>query len=76
MEYTVTAPLVAFVTVAAGVGKTTRPQYVHEHQSVPREGCDMLTMLTLLLIICISSTVYSVLPTYRSPCSRWTGGHS
>ena len=55
MEYTVTAPLVAFVTVTAGVGKTTSLQCVHEHQSVPREGCYMLTMLTLLLIICIQA---------------------
>ena len=53
MEYTVTTPLATFITVAAGVGKTTRPQCVPEHQSVPREGCDMLTMLTLLPIICI-----------------------
>ena len=39
-------------------GETTRPQCIHEHQSVPRGECDILTMLTLLLIICIY--LYSV----------------
>ena len=78
MEYTVTAPLTTLVTIAAGVGKTTRPQCVPEHQSVRREGCDILTMLTLLLICTpvYTSTVYHVLSMYRSPCSRRTEGHS
>ena len=45
MEYTVTALLATFITVAAGVGKPIRPQCVLKHHNMPREGCDILTML-------------------------------